>query len=362
MRHIHSIYDTDLHFIIDPITRKVTSESGKVSLMQHDHLSERFTFELPRFIEGHDMSLTDKVEVHYLNISSTDKRSQIEDIYEVDDLQVSPDSNDMVICSWLISKNATTHVGSLQFILRFVCYSDNEITYQWFTDQHTVIKIMPSIYNSDVIAKNYDIDVIENWKRDVINSFLKSEAYKNAERMTMESATNAASAAQSAEEAKRLENNTKAMIEEIKNDLLNGVYNGVDGIQGPQGEKGEKGDTGAVGPTGPVGPIGPVGPTGPRGQQGPTGPRGQQGPKGDTGIRGPQGVQGPEGVAGPQGPQGPKGDKGDPGESGIITQIDGFFTMTVDADGNLFAVTNEGDSETSFQLDEEGNLYYVQEE
>ena len=76
MRHIHSIYDTDQHFIIDPIDRSITSEAEKVTLMQNDHLSERFTFELPRYIEGHDMSLTDKVEVHYLNIDGANKRTR----------------------------------------------------------------------------------------------------------------------------------------------------------------------------------------------------------------------------------------------------------------------------------------------
>ena len=121
MPHIHSIYDTDLHFIIDPITRSITSESGKVTLMQNDHNSERFTFEIPRYIEGHDMSLTDKVEIHYNNIDGSNKRTYNSDIYEVDDLQVSQDSDNMVIFSWLISKNAHTTAGSLNFIAIFVC-------------------------------------------------------------------------------------------------------------------------------------------------------------------------------------------------------------------------------------------------
>ena len=48
MAHIHSVYDNDTHFKIDPATRQISNESGKVVLMQNDHNSERFTFEIPR--------------------------------------------------------------------------------------------------------------------------------------------------------------------------------------------------------------------------------------------------------------------------------------------------------------------------
>lgn len=361
MPHIHRIYDTDTHFIIDPITRRVESESGKVSLMQYDHLSERFTFELPRFIEGHDMTLTDKVEIHYVNISSANKTTQNTDIYEVDDLQVSPDSNDVAICSWLLSKNATTYPGSLQFVIRFVCYDGEEITYQWFSDQHTAIKILPVIYNNEYMENNYGIDVVENWKRDVIASFYESEAYVAAERFVTETAVYANNAAQSAAAAKTSEDNSKTLLDEVKKNIKEGVYNGVDGIQGPKGDKGDKGDPGAVGPMGPAGATGATGQTGAKGATGATGPRGAEGPKGDTGARGPAGPAGPEGAAGPQGPQGIQGPKGDPGDSGVTAPLSGFFTLGVDPDGSLYALVNDEDAGNTFELDSEGNLYLVQE-
>ena len=75
MAHIHGVYDTDTHFIVDPVKKELTVAEGyeKVKVIQHDHNSERFTFELPRYIEGHDMSTCNKVEVHYLNICSQTK-------------------------------------------------------------------------------------------------------------------------------------------------------------------------------------------------------------------------------------------------------------------------------------------------
>lgn len=173
MPHKHHIYDSDVHFIIDPVTRKITSESKKVSLMQYDHNSERFTFEIPRVIEGHDMSISDSVEVHYINTDSKNKREQSIDIYPVDDLQVSPDSNDVVIFSWLLSQNATTYSGSLTFTVRFACSTEEgELRYQWFTDIYSVISITKGIYNVDVVTNNDDCDLLAQWKKAILDNTL----------------------------------------------------------------------------------------------------------------------------------------------------------------------------------------------
>ena len=141
---------------------------------------------------------------------------------------------------------------------------------------------------------------------------------------------------------------------------------GETGAQGPQGIQGEKGDTGATGPQGPIGETGAQGPQGLQGEKGDTGATGPQGPIGETGAQGPQGIQGetgPQGVQGIQGPKGDKGDKGDPGESGVVAPVDGFFTLSVDSDGNLYACSSESGTYPTIEFDEEtGNLYYVTEE
>lgn len=169
MAHKHSVYDTDLHFIIDPITRKISSESGKVILVQNDHNSERFTFEVPRYVEGHDMSLCNQVQVHYINTDSANKKNQSIDIYPVDDLQISPDSDDVVICSWLVSQNATIYAGTLSFIVRYACVADDgTIDYQWFTEICTTISIAKSIYNTEVVTEDADPDVLFMWKQEIM--------------------------------------------------------------------------------------------------------------------------------------------------------------------------------------------------
>lgn len=152
---------------------------------------------------------------------------------------------------------------------------------------------------------------------------------------------------------------------------------GATGPQGPKGEtgsqgpKGETGDTGPIGPQGPQGEPGPTGPEGlpgPTGAQGPkgdTGPQGAQGPKGDkgdTGATGPTGPAGKDGAQGPQGVQGiqgPKGDKGDKGESGVTTPTSGFFTLSVDDAGDLWAHYADEATPPPFRYDTAtGNLYY----
>lgn len=155
--HIHSIYDTDKHFIIDATTRNVVAESEKLSLTQLDHNSERFTFEIPRMVEGHDMSLCDYVQIHYEN-TSKNKQSVNKDFYTVTDLQVSPDSDDVVIFSWLISESATQFVGKLKFSIRFECLSETGMSeYSWGTTDFTRITILPCVDNtSSAVVEHSD--------------------------------------------------------------------------------------------------------------------------------------------------------------------------------------------------------------
>lgn len=142
---------------------------------------------------------------------------------------------------------------------------------------------------------------------------------------------------------------------------------GPQGIQGPKGDRGETGLQGLQGVQGPAGPVGPEGLQGPQGERGATGPAGPQGPKGDKGDKGDTGLQGAQGVAGrdgaqgaqgPQGLQGPKGDKGDTGESGVTTPISGYYTMSVDSNGDLWCNYNASDTPPSFTYDTaSGDLY-----
>jgi hypothetical protein len=132
-------------------------------VVQGDHNSERFTFEIPRYTDGHDMSACNVVQVHYLNIDST-TREQNPGIYEIDDLQISPEGDDVVICSWLISGNATKYIGTLFFVVRFSCVSeDGTIDYVWNTAKHSNVYITEGIYNGEYIEEEY-ADILAQWE------------------------------------------------------------------------------------------------------------------------------------------------------------------------------------------------------
>ena len=164
--HQHQVYDTDNHFVIDPITKEIVNRSEKMKLMQGDHNSERFTFETPRYIDGHDMTLCDKIEVHYINIDSKTKESN-KDVYLVDDMQLSPNGEDVVVFSWLISSNATKLAGTLNFRITFKCISEPSIIdYQMSTEIFKGITVSDGISNGEAVIEEYS-DVLEQWKQEL---------------------------------------------------------------------------------------------------------------------------------------------------------------------------------------------------
>lgn len=60
------------------------------------------------------------------------------------------------------------------------------------------------------------------------------------------------------------------------------------------------------------------------------------------------------------GPQGPQGLQGPQGESGIITEIRGMFTLSVDENGDLWVHYTDADTPPEFEYDSEtGNVYYI---
>lgn len=213
MNHKHNVYDTDLHFIIDPITREIHSDSGKVILMQLDHKSERITFELPRYIDGHDMTLCNEVEVHYINRGDSIEKPIGIDVCPIVDMQVSPDSEDIAIGSWLVTQNATRYYGDLEFNLRFACVADDgEITYQWFTNGYDKIGIEKTIFNTDVVVEDIGPDAFYVWKKDV---------YDMVEALTVRAETGSTEASKSEIAAKRSEQNAAVSEANAKESELN---------------------------------------------------------------------------------------------------------------------------------------------
>lgn len=169
MEHNHSVLDKDTHFIIDPVTRAITTSSEKLHVMQYDHNSERLTFEMPRYIEGHDMSVCNKVEVHFLNIDLKTK-DQVSGYRELDDFRISEEDKNKVVVSWLISKGSTKLGGKLNFLLNFRCVENGVETYALHTDFFTNYTVKSGLDAAAMFENEY-ADVIEQWKASVMKHF-----------------------------------------------------------------------------------------------------------------------------------------------------------------------------------------------
>ena len=166
MAHSHSVYDSDPHFKIDPVTRAIENEeSKKTVLMQNDHNSECFSFEIPRIVEGHDVTLCNQVEIHYTNADST-KQGISAGVYEVNDMIVDPDDENRVIFTWLISENATQYAGSLSFIVLFSCVENGISVYRWNTAINSSVSIAKSMNNGDAITELFP-DILAQWKNEL---------------------------------------------------------------------------------------------------------------------------------------------------------------------------------------------------
>lgn len=329
---MHNISDEDVSFSINPVDRTIINNSGKTVLVQYDHDSEEFTFEIPRYVDGHDMAKSTSITISYINQGELKKETST-GLYEAIKLRLNPTNPNKLLFSWLLSQNATKYVGTLDFAIRFVCTDPNGvIEYQWGTKVCTGIQVVKTMNNAPELMDEI-IDIVSQWKNKVLNEIVDVQQTVYSDK--------------------------PSAVQQLTVSMSNGeerqffIYNGDTGEQGPEGPQGEQGEQGPQGvqgiqgeqgiqgPQGPEGPAGPEGPIGPQGIQGVVGPQGPEGPEGPEGPIGPQGIQGPEGPEGPAGPAGPIGPQGVQGVQGPRGDRGATFTPYVSGTGDL-SWSNDG--------------------
>lgn len=170
--HTHPVTDTDTYFVIDPVTRKIENTNPKKNvIMQYDHNSERCTFELPRYIDGHDMLECTSVTVNVDNIEVVESEGGEvaeprvnSDAPDMTDLRIHPNDPEKVITSWLISRNSTKLAGILSFHIEFKCVDSNgNVVYEWSTDNFNEIEVKARKKNGEAAISEYT-DVFEQWR------------------------------------------------------------------------------------------------------------------------------------------------------------------------------------------------------
>ena len=163
-----NLVDNDLYFKIEPESHAVfSSATNGINIVQYDHNSEIFTFEIPRYVEGHDMARCNAVRIHYTNIDGATKRAR-RGVYEVTDFPtIEPgDDSDTLVFSWVLSRNATMYAGVLAFVVSFVIYDETtaEVEYSWNTTTYEKVTVRKGIDNGEP-AVDYCADFIEAWKK-----------------------------------------------------------------------------------------------------------------------------------------------------------------------------------------------------
>lgn len=163
MSHIHEVIDADAHYKIDAITRTIVNvNETKRMLVQGDHNSERLTFEVPRYVDGHDLTKCNVVQVHFKNEDMMQAKAS-ESYYDVTDLHIKNDSEETVVLSWLVEGKATVYAGTLNFSIHFKCVVDGAIAYSWNTTTFEGITIKPVINSLEKVELDY-FDVIASLK------------------------------------------------------------------------------------------------------------------------------------------------------------------------------------------------------
>lgn len=182
MAHDHPVHDDDLVFVIDPDSRTITkqSSSGKTQLMQYDHNSEVFRFEMPIMIEGHHITQCDIKQIHYINTgtgTSVSNRESNVGIYEIEDIEIIDDiDGPRLRFDWLVSQNATQLVGDVKFQIKFGCTdpdSPGVVDYMWGSQVYSAVEILPGINNTDIVAVEY-VDILQQWKEEIEREIAES--------------------------------------------------------------------------------------------------------------------------------------------------------------------------------------------
>lgn len=201
------VVDSDTYLVIDVKTKTIINKSGKSDLVQFDHNSERLTFEVDRYIDGHDVLLCNSIRVEYVGVDN-------EGIYDVTDVRVNPDDKSKVIFTWLITSNVTQNIGNIKFVVIFECLQeDSTVNYSWSTKVHETLTVVKGIRNESTIMIK-SIDILDQWRNEILTDFVEAtiEASESAQTASAQAQQNATIASDSAVIASEARNYVESVV------------------------------------------------------------------------------------------------------------------------------------------------------
>ena len=230
----YSDYSDDELSTIDT-KKNITVNENQINITQESN-SQFIPFQMNRYYDGMDlMNMT--IMVHYVTAENyEDNATPINVTY----------NNDKIRFGWLVSKNATAHVGELKFEIQAIGTNSKGDEYIWKTKPNGRLNILESLSGNGIIEPD------ESW----ITSFLSQVTEKVGEAQTAASqaqsyardaANSASSAGQTVTNAKKelsqsvdstITNKLKSYYtstqvdELLKNVDLTDVYKKIDSIDG----------------------------------------------------------------------------------------------------------------------------------
>lgn len=150
MAIIHDgVLDEGAKLQIVPNTRQITVPSS-VSIVgtEGEHRSEQLTFQCPKIIDGHDVSVCASHYISWTNAAGGSGKYKIKEIWVEDDT---------MYFRWTIKRKITEVAGGIVFAVHFVDYGENgEVIYRRSTTNCTALRVLPTTHNDT----DYDDDAL----------------------------------------------------------------------------------------------------------------------------------------------------------------------------------------------------------
>ena len=168
MSEVITTEQANTRLTINPITRIVAPKyrnTEAVYVAKGDHNSVCLAFEIPRYVDGYDMSAEENIiHIHFANMDGEDKTKVSKGFSEAKSITVEKDDTsqeEVVSFLWVLTKEATRYAGLVSFGITFERYDtvDGEAqeVYSWSTKPYGKTIVWDSMDNSSAtVEREYD--------------------------------------------------------------------------------------------------------------------------------------------------------------------------------------------------------------
>jgi hypothetical protein len=165
---------------INPVTRTIAPKyrtQKAVYIAKNDHNSVLLLSEIPKIVDGHDITVDGNIiNIHYANISK-DETSVSRGMSEAEDVTVD-DEEGTVTFGWRVPNTATRYAGVVSIGITIERYEDVDGTpqevYSWSTAPYGGTIVQDSMDNSDEVCEG-DFDYLAKTCNAIVDLALKDK-------------------------------------------------------------------------------------------------------------------------------------------------------------------------------------------